>query len=480
MKRYPKKQLLIDDFLILIPVAIVLIIQIPNLSLPYFWDEAWSYMTAINKMAEVGPSLLPGAIPLDYCKGHPQLFCFLGAAWLKIKPGSILLMRILPLLFSIGLLLIVYFFIKKVVDRQTAWAATLLISVQSTFIAQSILVLPEVLFSLFLVAALFSLIRGNHKAYSVWGSLMVLTKETAIIYLFIAGIFHLISSLKNNNKETFSLKKLFLVALPGIVWILFLLLHYTSFGVFFYPDHLNYVDLSPAAFLKRFGSAFTTAFVHYGRILLFVGLVISYLIQTFVFKIRVKNPSALLLLIVSMFSFLIFMSFNFYSPRYTLNLSILLCIIFALVFYQLSTPNWLKQTITISIASICIFFSLQTKRNIDIDLGYVEVIKVNKEMVNYFEQNNLYEQPISLSFNLYHAMSDTRLGYLENHKTFENAKGLDDFKRTRYFAFESTTGESPSVEFVKANFKLIKTFSNKHAWGFIYENPHPEISQNNN
>ena len=59
MKKFDLK-----DLSLIIPIGLLLIIQIPNLSLPYFWDEAWSYFPAIYKMYEIGPGLLPGDLPL--------------------------------------------------------------------------------------------------------------------------------------------------------------------------------------------------------------------------------------------------------------------------------------------------------------------------------------------------------------------------------------------------------------------------------
>ena len=159
----------IKSYLFLIPVVILLLIQIQHLSIPYFWDEAWSYMVAVKKMAELGPSLLPGAVPIDYCKGHPQLFYFISSLWMNLFPNSILCMRILPLIVSIGLLLVVFFGLKKLINLETANVGILLVGVQSTFLAQSILVLPEMMLSFWLVISFFRLSETNMKSMLLLG-----------------------------------------------------------------------------------------------------------------------------------------------------------------------------------------------------------------------------------------------------------------------------------------------------------------------
>lgn len=187
------KEKFLKNLFFIIPVVILLIIQIPNLGLPYFWDEAWSYFPAIKKMAEVGPSLMPGVLPIDYCKGHPQLFFFITSAWMKIFPDNIIMMRILPLLFSIALLVAIYVGLLKLANWETAIIASLLLSVQSMFLAQSIFLLPEMLLTLLFVLSFFFFLQKKFTAYAITSSLMVMTKETAIIFPIVFSLFYLFS-----------------------------------------------------------------------------------------------------------------------------------------------------------------------------------------------------------------------------------------------------------------------------------------------
>ena len=71
-------------FLLFLCWLIFIIFKLPHLSLPYYSDEAWSYIPAIHMMETNGLSMLPDALPPDVSRGHPLLFYFLGALWMRV------------------------------------------------------------------------------------------------------------------------------------------------------------------------------------------------------------------------------------------------------------------------------------------------------------------------------------------------------------------------------------------------------------
>ena len=460
----------IKSYLFLIPVVILLLIQIQHLSIPYFWDEAWSYMVAVKKMAELGPSLLPGAVPIDYCKGHPQLFYFISSLWMNLFPNSILCMRILPLIVSIGLLLVVFFGLKKLINLETANVGILLVGVQSTFLAQSILVLPEMMLSFWLVISFFSFIRNKYEIYAIAGSLMILTKETSLIFAVIFVMCYFLNILRKNSESRFSFKNFLLVVAPILVYSCFLIMHKVKFGVFFYSEHIGYINYDVGIVSKKIGSAFTTAFTHYGRMAILLATLGS-LVFLLVKKVKIKNSSALVCLALLISAYLLFLSINFYSPRYTLSLTVLLIIGFSILFNQLPIPSMFKSLFVLIVACVCLFYSLNSKRNIDIDLGYIEVIEIHQEMVRYCEKNNFYDDTIAASFNMNYCLKNRMTGYLSGNKMFKQITGLDQYQKSKYFIYETTSDKDPAIELVRSQFELVKAFTNKHAWGFIYENP---------
>ena len=248
-KLHPKKSIItnkhfinqrkkfVNQTILLIPFIILLWIKIPHLNLPYFWDEAWSYFPAIKKMAELGPSLFPGTIPLGVGKGHPQFFLFFSSLWMKISAGNIVFMRTLPLLISVGTILASYIGLKKHINSQAASIVLILLPFQSLFLAQASLLLPEILLTFFLILSLFFFHEKKYGWYAFSATLMVQTKETALIFAFIFGIAFLLKLIKKENRQSFKWINLFFLILPGLIYALFLLLHYNKFGVVFYGDH---------------------------------------------------------------------------------------------------------------------------------------------------------------------------------------------------------------------------------------------------
>ncbi|HEY3373058.1 MAG TPA: glycosyltransferase family 39 protein [Prolixibacteraceae bacterium] len=462
------KTISIKHCFLLIPVLIVLIIQIPNLGLPYFYDEAWSYIPSIKKMAEVGPSLLPGVLPIGDCKGHPQMFFFIASIWMNLFHGNIIMMRILPLLFSLGVLGSVYVLMLKLVNWESAMIATLLISVQPVFLAQSIFLLPEMLMIFLFVLSFYFFLNRQFTAYAISNTIMVLTKETAIVFAISFGLYYLFSLFLKSNREKHRHIYLLALATPGIFYAAFLLLHYLKFGVVFYGDHLGYVSLDWPSIHYKIFIGYRSILIDYGKRFIsmaaIVGL-IAMIIQ------GPKYTRFLILGIVSFLSYMLFTILNFYTLRYSMAALVIYLIVFACVIGQLRINNLIKAGITFTLAAICLYFSLTQKQSSDIDLGYVETVKIYQQTVHFCENNNLYDQPIATSFNIGLCLHLYDLGYVKGDKSFSHITDVPHYLEARYLIYESTMPTpTPETDYAIKNFKLVKSFVDHHAWAYIYEN----------
>ena len=118
-------------FIFLIALILLLIgLKVPSLSLPYFWDEAWPYSTAVHLMYENGLSLLPGAIPFDISRGHPLFFHFMNASAMHLLGNSIAASHLFPLLISILLLIVTYLFCLTFFSEKVAIIASSVLFIQ--------------------------------------------------------------------------------------------------------------------------------------------------------------------------------------------------------------------------------------------------------------------------------------------------------------------------------------------------------------
>jgi len=148
MKDFFKNNLFLIGLLAVIIIFIG--VKIPFLSLPYYWDEAWAYGPAIRTMESTGLGILPNALPPELSRGHPLLFHFLGAGWMKLFGTSVTAAHIFPLLVSVLLLVAVYAFGKKIfLSSKAGFTAAFALALQPIFLAQSGLLSPEVLLALF-------------------------------------------------------------------------------------------------------------------------------------------------------------------------------------------------------------------------------------------------------------------------------------------------------------------------------------------
>lgn len=467
------KEISYKNFFFFIPIIILLIIQVPNLGLPYFYDEAWSYIPSIVKMREAGPSLLPGVIPIDYCKGHPQFFFFISSLWMKLLSDNIIIMRLLPLLFSIGTLAAIYFGLLKLANWESAFIASLLVSVQSMFLAQAIFFLPEMLMTLLFVLSFFFLLNNRFLAYAITSTLMVLTKETAIVFAIIFGIYYLSSLVVKSNRDKFRHRYLLALIMPGLVYMLFLILHYIAFKVIFYSDHVGYISLDWPTIHDKFDRAYDYIFIGYGRKYIAIAGIAGLIYWLFQ---KSKDWKTVILGVLSFLAFMAFSMINFYTQRYGLVAMVIFIILAGYIIGQLKINRYIKAAVTVVLASVCLYFSLTEKQNADIDLGYVETIKVYEDLVQYCQENNLYDEPLSVSFNMIFALKEKDLGYVKGPRQFTHVMDWKQYMQGKYYIYESTMENNPTLDYAKQHFKLIKTITRKHASGCIYENTNMQDS----
>ena len=453
---------------ILIPIGILLVVQLPNLSLPYFWDEAWSYIKAITKMSEVGPSLLPGRVPIEYSKGHPQFFYFLASTWMNLWGGSIVAMRILSLIISICLLLTVYFGLEKIANWQSAITGATLVSVQSMFLAQSILVLPEVLVSLLFVFSFFLFVSRNYLGYALSCILMVQTKETTIVLALVFGLFYLFRLSDQAERSKFRWQHLIALLSPGLIYLLFLVLHKHAFGVAFNSDHLDYFSTDIGSIIAKTKSALAHIFVHSGRTAL---TVIAFATITVAFFRNDVSMRPVTLALIAIVFHILFSVLNFFSPRYGLVAILAFITVFAYLWGQFKLNPYIRSVVIIALSIVCLGKSLTKKNNLDTTLGYIETVKVFQDIVNYCEDNQLQDEAFAVSFNMTYNLSDRAMGYIRGEKDFSNIRDWNHYKDAKYFIFESSFGENQIVRDVQKNFCRIQAFSREHAWAYIYENP---------
>ena len=456
-------------YLFIFPVIFVLIVAVPHLSLPFFWDEAWSYFPAVYKMYETGPGLLPGALPLWVAKGHPLFFFFIHSLWMRIFGTTVTAIHILSLLISVGTLMATYFLVKKHANREAAFISVLLLSVQSLFLAQATMVLPEMLLTLLLLISTGSYLSGRYGGFALAASLMVMTKETSIVFICGFLFMHLLVYIKSQKELRKYIRESILISIPLLVYALFLLLHKIKFGSFLFQEHTAYIELSLNSVLRKLQIATGMIFTRYGRNVVLAAT----LTALFILLYRKKKPESsnlLILILIQTIFFLLFSAINFYTQRYMLSLMTLFMVAASVLMVQVQfNRRWLNVLTIMLVASIPLYYSFTKKTNSDSDLGYVEVVEVHQKMVHYCEEQGWYDKPISASFNLIFCLKDPHLGYVSTQEGFSNVMNLQKFRDAKIIVNECTSSVAKAqLDSINNRNKLVKEFQQEHAWGKIY------------
>ena len=448
------------------------ILKIQDLFLPYFWDEAWSYIPAIKEMVVQGPSLLPNSISPELYRGHPLLFYFLSSLWMTLFGSEIWVSKLFLLLITIGLLFSVFSFARKNFNFKTATLTLFFLIIQSVFFAQSTFFLPEILLTLFTVLGLQSYLEKKYILTALWLTLALLTKESAFVIWSTILFFEIIEVVKMRGKGIINL--MYLMIPPFFVAVFFIAQKFMV-GWFFFPEHIAYLSLD--AFFDRFNGYAAYLFVFMGRnVLTFMGL-----IGLIILLIRRDNTlyqkrKVLYILLFFIISYLLFSSVNFYSPRYLLSILPFTILIWVfLIEKAFKKYHYLISNLVFLIVIINnLYFTINKRGGNDHTLGYRDLILVQEEMISYCEQEDLFSKNIYTHFLMLNNLTNKDLGYLQVDSLFYNANSTLT-SNTQYAIISSNELDNEIYERIKANFSLIKRYEQNGSWTELFQLKGPKL-----
>jgi len=239
---------------LLLIYAVQLLLHLPLLHLPYFWDEAGHYVPAaydIYKDAAFIPhSTISNAHP-------PLVMAYLALAW-KLFGFSPLVTRCAMLLISAFGLLGVYRLAEQTSNKKIAIASTICVGLYPVWFAQSSLAQLDLAAATLCMWGVWAYLRRQAVATAVIFSLAALTKETAIIVPVAIVSWELTRRLSDRRSSRASVstgeresRDLYLALLSPIVPLaLWFLYHHHRTGHFFgNPDFFRYnvvATLGPA------------------------------------------------------------------------------------------------------------------------------------------------------------------------------------------------------------------------------------------
>jgi 4-amino-4-deoxy-L-arabinose transferase-like glycosyltransferase len=163
----------------------LLLLHLPLLRLPYYWDEAGYYIPATLDFYRSW-SLIPTSTPPI---GHtPLVMIYLGLAW-RVFGCSAWVARAAVVLLATATVTTLYALGRRVANREIALWSALLLSVSPLFFAQSTLVHLDLAAALFTTLSVFFLLGDQLWPFALAASLAILSKETAAVLLPVAWLF---------------------------------------------------------------------------------------------------------------------------------------------------------------------------------------------------------------------------------------------------------------------------------------------------
>lgn len=450
----------------------IVLIKIPHLSLPYFWDEAWSYGPAVNYMYKHGLSLLPGSLPMEFSRGHPLLFYFLSALAMKIFGAGFIASHIFPLLISLTVIVILYCFVKLFFNEEVAFYSCLLLSCQALFLAQANFILPDMFLVLCTLIAFWGYLKSNKIVYLIGATAFLLTKETGLILILFLILWEIFLFLNRKLKWSQLISHIILLSLPLLPVMLFFLIQKHRIGWYFYPEHIQSIEISFRLFREKMLGYLDIIFINNEKYLLLISTFFCFffLLKKSFFQLQNKKAELLLMFILFALFYIFCMSFLFFNLRYSLTVLPFIAIIFcSIIFYSFKKPAFR------SVVFVCLFFPIAynayCKRSSNNEtLGYIDVIKSNKQAADYLVERNYSDSVIYVPFVMGINLDSTFPGYVADpDKIFKNLVYNDQKGIQLYIFVDSRPASEMDILVKRHNLILLKIFRSGNAWTALYK-----------
>lgn len=460
----------IYKYSIVLIIALFAISKISYLTLPFYWDEAWSYAVAIFDMHDHGISLIPGSVNTELTRGHPLLYYVTASIWTKIWGTTVLSCHLFALVISCLSLYAVNLLSQNLFNSKVAIATSCLLAVQPWFWVQSSFLLPEVFLMLFSILAINAYFTKRWLLLAVWASCVVLTKETGwvLIIVFFIDYFFLsvIFDWKQITKKHYWINALFL-SIPVIVLFTFLITQKIRLGWFFFPGHIGMMHLQFSEIRENFLNILELFFISQYRFLGLIGIIVA------LFFILRKNSSFnnkgkrfVLFVCVFMLAFIGFSSINFFTIRYLISILPLYIIVSTAFFDRLpfSNKKWLFFVFAFVLFG---FITIDKKNESDISIGYKNSIKVHKQAIGFCEEKKWYNESINTGFLVSYNAVIPRLGYLRDSVAFTN---INKPNPSVYIFYSCEYVPQNIIDSLKndSSITMIQRFESDKAWAEIY------------
>ena len=484
-------------WLLLLVFVVFICFKIPQLHYPFYIDEGWVYAPAVKMMALHGPSLMPGAIAPELSRGHPLMFHFLCATWIRCFGMSNAAIHSFPLMLSVIFLIALFECSLKLFGNRVATIILLLVPTQVIFFVQSSFVYPEIMVAMFAFLSLYCYSRDYLLLTSLMLFVLFFTKEGGLVFGAVIGVDAVVAMFRRNESIARRLSRVAAVVVPTVLIGLFYVAQKATLGWYVLPEHQNLIksdwygyygmfkcglywtdrgdramcvlvffaillSLIPAVRLKNIRYLFLVpaVIVVYsqgtmwpekatGSVLWMALYLLSFSMPVYYILQLSRNMSAagrkfILLMGIGVPAFLLYSSLTQIGYRY-----LMVDIIFILIFlavcidaYTTAESNYLFYGAVCGVMLIGGYGFYSNERTEDCQLGSFQVMNVQMHEIAYLEKSNAYDQEIAYGCTWEkERFTDTLQGFLSSGRALKNMVRFPVRPSAEYAIFGNSCGD---------------------------------------
>lgn len=382
----------------------------PFLSLPYFLDEMGVYIQAVYYMAANSIQLSPDAVPVEFSRGHPLLFTWIYAwifRWFSYSSTSV---HVFSWCITAMLGSAVYWSTRRQAGEGPALLSLVVFLVQPLVLAQSTLVLPEMLLAFFIFTAFWALQERRFLLYVLLASAALLTKESGLIIIAAAAGWTLFSAKPLDVKG----RQLGIVLLPLLVFVGWFCWQKKLFGWFFFPLHVDLMQWSVRGAFSQMQQGFDFLFLSQGRriitqtglFMIFAGLLTGFRKRMF----KMGSPFFWVLTAT-----LGFASVNFFMHRYFLLLFPFWAVGIGIAFYPLRKFIFIFPLLALLLGVNARNYLNSGRFSYDTDYSFYDHLQLQQEAYDVIRENYRQGDTLFTSFSLWAAFHYDINGFSDFH-----------------------------------------------------------------
>jgi 4-amino-4-deoxy-L-arabinose transferase-like glycosyltransferase len=395
-------------------LLLFIIYKARDLGLPFFWDELGVYGRAAIYMHDHTLSLQPRELPPELSRGHPLLVVFVYAALFRVFGANTTVAHVFTLLMALGLLGSVYWIARREWSAKVGLASVILLAIQPLFLAQSVLLLPELPLAL---AALWTMSFFMRRRYRLGGlclALAIFIKESALVLGLVLGIIVMADWIRARPTWREVLWAALALIVPGLLYGAFLLIQHKQNGWYFFPLHEAHANFHWLAMKGKLTDYCNFIFMEQGRFpfLVIIGLWV-------VFRLAEKRTDgarfsfgigwAFVLFTLAM---LVFSAGNFFMKRYLLCLLPPLAMLTSRALCELGRNQARVLLLAaLALAATQLPYLSSPTFNYDYDMSYRESTLIQRRAIRYVEMTVGLDKPILSMFPPVFGLEDPRYGY---------------------------------------------------------------------